>query len=64
MIFALKNGCSLTYSTLECKKEHTYHLLTNLIKNAHDNRFGIKNSQFFSGIFYGNKMSKLPYLYS
>jgi hypothetical protein len=45
---------------LEYKKERTYHFLTKVIKNAYDNRFGIKNSQFFSGIFYGNKMSKLP----
>ena len=43
------------------QKEHSYHFLSSFSENVHDNRFGIKNSHFFLGIFYGNKTSILPF---
>jgi hypothetical protein len=46
---------------LESKKEHAYHFSTQSIEKAHDNRFGIKNSQIFHGIIHGNKMSTRPF---
>ena len=59
-ILTKKSGCSSNNSTLESKKEHAYQFSTNSIKKVHDNRFGIKNSQFFIGIIHGNKLSTLP----
>jgi len=59
-ILTKKSGCSLINSILESKKEHAYHFSTHSVKNAHDNRFGIKNSHFFLGIIHGNKMSNIP----